>query len=543
MVKKRFLLFAFALILCVSAITPAMAADCTAEAADVIAGIIDMNLDRTGSSSVQEWIDGDLTRGAGATSEWYILALCRRGSYDFSSYKAALMRYLTDNEVRSASTRLKYALILLAVGSEDGYISDTLNDSTGEQGIMSLIYGLHIMNNGYVCEKYSVPDVTAAILSLQHEDGGWSLTGEYGDVDVTAMTVQALAPHCDGNSTVEDAVADALEFLSSRQAEDGGYASFGVSNPESAAQVLVALSSLEIDCTQDERFIKNGNSVIDGITKYRLTDGSFCHTEGGGASDTATVQAMYAMISYIRMKDGKSPLYIFTAPESPDLPAQTGAEETTSAEITSEITTPEGDVPDQNTASAVSYKPWACLVIVLLGGVVCLVLFSLGKRHVKNFIAVAVLVGAAIVIVMVTNFQSAEDYYGGGAVEKDNVIGTVTLTIRCDAVTDKSDAEYIPADGVILEKTEFSLSEGESVYDILIEAARTYDIRVESNGAGNMVYIEGIGYLYEFDFGDLSGWIYRVNGEVRSVGCGEYILRDGDRIEWLYTCDLGQDVK
>ena len=57
-----------------------------------------------------------------------------------------------------------------------------------------------------------------------------------------------------------------------------------------------------------------------------------------------------------------------------------------------------------------------------------------------------------------------------------------------------------------------------------------------------MRYIEGISYLYEYDCGDLSGWMYRVNGEIPSVGCGEYRLRDGDCVEWLYTCDLGNDL-
>ena len=66
---------------------------------------------------------------------------------------------------------------------------------------------------------------------------------------------------------------------------------------------------------------------------------------------------------------------------------------------------------------------------------------------------------------------------------------------------------------------------------------------VEGEGAGGMVYVSGIGYLYEFDYGDLSGWMYRVNGETPSVGCAEYALSDGDQVEWLYTCDLGNDLE
>ena len=55
-------------------------------------------------------------------------------------------------------------------------------------------------------------------------------------------------------------------------------------------------------------------------------------------------------------------------------------------------------------------------------------------------------------------------------------------------------------------------------------------------------YIAGINYIYEMDFGDLSGWVYHVNGITPSRGCGEYVLEPGDRIEWLYTCELGNDL-
>ena len=55
-------------------------------------------------------------------------------------------------------------------------------------------------------------------------------------------------------------------------------------------------------------------------------------------------------------------------------------------------------------------------------------------------------------------------------------------------------------------------------------------------------YIEGIANLYEFDCGELSGWMYRVNGWFPNYGCSRYVLQDGDTVEWLYTCDLGEDV-
>ena len=65
------------------------------------------------------------------------------------------------------------------------------------------------------------------------------------------------------------------------------------------------------------------------------------------------------------------------------------------------------------------------------------------------------------------------------------------------------------------------------------------DARLNSFGS---VYVQGINYLYEFSCGELSGWMYRVNGQFPNYGCSKYTLKDGDVIEWLYTCDLGRDV-
>ena len=56
------------------------------------------------------------------------------------------------------------------------------------------------------------------------------------------------------------------------------------------------------------------------------------------------------------------------------------------------------------------------------------------------------------------------------------------------------------------------------------------------------VYVQGINHLYEFSCGELSGWMYMVNGEFPNYGCSKYELKDGDEIVWCYTCDLGRDV-
>lgn len=535
----------------------------------VVDGILARKLSEAGAGTVQEWIDGELTGNVGTTSEWYVFALSQSRDYDFSSYEAALTEYIENNTTRSAASRLKYALVLAAVGSESEYMEEALTDSIGQQGIMSWIYGLHLLNNGISCTEYTTADVLDILLELQLDDGGWSLTGEFGDTDVTAMTIQALAPHYETNDAVKTAADKGIAFLSSKQLEDGGYSSYGIATPESTAQVLTALSSLGIDCAEDERFLKNGNTVIDGMMNFRLDDGTFCHKLGEGSNHTATVQAFYSMIAYLRMKEGKSPLYILDdepavteeeIQEIPEVPGETEAAKETSSNLSAptetepvqpvETETEEILTPSTSSAkifepaeNSIGYKPVVILILVGLGGMVCLIFFIIEKRHIKNFIAIAVFVGLGVMIVLLTDFQSADSYYSGTDAVTENSIGTVTMTIRCDTIVGKSDSEYIPADGVILETTEFAIEEGDSVFDILTEAAKTYHIQVENAGQWDMIYIAGINYLYEFDFGDLSGWIYHVNGIAPSVGCGEYILKDGDRIEWLYTCDIGNDLK
>ncbi len=125
-----------------------------------------------------------------------------------------------------------------------------------------------------------------------------------------------------------------------------------------------------------------------------------------------------------------------------------------------------------------------------------------------------------------------------------------SLTVRCDTLLDNMDSiapekiQLIPESGSILPETKLEFSEGESAFDVLVRELKKHNIHFEFSKAPmyDSVYIEGIGNLYEFDAGDLSGWIYRVNGKSLSVGCSQYKLKSGDKIEFLYTCNMGKDL-
>lgn len=124
-----------------------------------------------------------------------------------------------------------------------------------------------------------------------------------------------------------------------------------------------------------------------------------------------------------------------------------------------------------------------------------------------------------------------------------------TLSVRCDNAIaadtlPPETAAILPAGGVLLADTAVAFADGESVFDVLLRAARAAGLHLEFEKTPlyGGVYVEGIGNLYAFDGGELSGWVYAVNGVFPEVSASAYVLADGDTVEWFYTCDLGRDA-
>lgn len=127
---------------------------------------------------------------------------------------------------------------------------------------------------------------------------------------------------------------------------------------------------------------------------------------------------------------------------------------------------------------------------------------------------------------------------------------TCTFSIECSTILNNLDklkqekADEIPSNGIILAPTTVAFYEGESVYTVLQRVCKENGIQMEASFTPiyNSAYVEGIHNLYEFDCGQLSGWMYRVNGWYPNYGCSRYVLTDKEVVEWRYTCDLGKDV-
>ncbi len=504
---------------------------------DMALDLIDFQVDSGKFESREEWLEKGLAKNIENGGEWYIIALSQLDGFDLFFTEEHIENYLSENKIHSRVTRQKYALCLSSVGSTSSYISSVLDEISASDGIMSLVFGLHLLNNRYESKGCSVNDLKSAILSRVGEDGGWSLTGaSISDVDVTAMTLQALSPYVNDDKAVSEAVSSALRFLSESQLDSGGFKSYGQENAESSAQVLIALSSLGIDFQTDTRFIKNGNTVLNALEGFRLPSGGFAHISDMKFSAGATAQALCALVSCVRFYEERSPLYIFDNARPEDV------ESAPKNDIGGDNDSLDKEEKDQRTEKkSGGYKIWASLSVVAIGMLAAVLIWILKRRNIKNFIAIAVLTLIALLVIFFTDIQSPDSYYGGQLPEKDDPIGSVTVSVRCEKVSGRSDD--IPSDGVIIKETKIDIEKGESVYDILVQVAKYYSVPLDSDIGPSSAYVVGIGDLYQFDFGDLSGWVCLVNGKEISVGASEYKLKDKDVVEWHYTLNLGKDIK
>lgn len=226
---------------------------------------------------------------------------------------------VTDNE--------RIILALTAIGKDPANVGDknllaALQDrnimqvtNTSDTDINGLVFGLLALNSGnYTQDSYWL---VQAILTQQNENGSWSASADrkpVGDVDMTAMALQALAPYYNegGDTTVNAAVDKALQWLSAK------YKNTGYTSVESCAQVVVALSALQLNANSDSRFVKTVDgaptSVLGDLLRYYLGKGQgFKHAASGNTADQkATEQALYAMAAYERYCRRTNALYDMT---------------------------------------------------------------------------------------------------------------------------------------------------------------------------------------------------------------------------------------
>lgn len=272
--------------------------------------------------------------------EWAIIGLAR-SSYDvpeeyYQKYYTTVESYVKSLEGKLHDKKYtEYSRLIVALSSigknatnVGGYNLLTAlgdYDKTIWQGLNGPIWALIALDSG----NYEIPENKEAktqatrdmyinrILECQLPDGGWSLFGgtlaqtsgdSVSDPDITGMALQALAKY-QHRSDVKKVIEEALESMSKKQNDKGGFASWGTDNSESCVQMIVALGELGISI-DDSRFVKNGNTMLDNLMTFYKKGNGFLHTlDGGGSNQMASEQAFYALVSAQRSRDGKNSLY------------------------------------------------------------------------------------------------------------------------------------------------------------------------------------------------------------------------------------------
>ncbi|MBD1371234.1 terpene cyclase/mutase family protein [Hazenella sp. IB182357] len=282
-----------------------------------------------------------------------------------------------NGEFRKVTDYERMVLAILACGGDPRNVAgyDLIekiynNERMTNQGANGVIFALVALD----AYQYEIPDdaqwnrtkLTQWLLDNQNEDGSWSLApGWGGDVDITAMTLTALAPYT--NDGVIQARERGFSWLSSQQTESGGFQSWGVETSESASQVIIALAS-NGKSSSSPAFTKAGGDVLQNLLRYQNDDGGFAHLLNETSNSMASEQALLALVAHQNVIDGKRRIYDFTPeleepeepeePEVPESPSQP-TEPTSSQTQTVVVQSPQtvlyqiyhAEAPPQNTSN------------------------------------------------------------------------------------------------------------------------------------------------------------------------------------------------
>lgn len=327
---KKISAFLCAGLLLVSSVPKASAEDhSTQELLGYAKDIISWEKAELGIPDGDSLFSGDFLENAGLeTADWFVIGASRLGlEEDYKAYLSALEenvceRYRSDEKLDSVKATEWHRIILavLSCGGEPVDFGGTdlvedgvygRGDAVGNQGVNGWIWSLTAVDS--LCWK--IPEdsqvdrnyIIEKILSQQREDGGFSISGDSGDCDLTAMAVQALSPYYNDGAQdrVRNALDKALGFLSENQQDNGDFGSC-----EATAQVLCALCDMGINFQTDERFIKS-QDAFEALLDYRNSDGGFAHMLDGGSESMSSAQALLAVAAVTRYENTMRRIYDF----------------------------------------------------------------------------------------------------------------------------------------------------------------------------------------------------------------------------------------
>ena len=546
-------------------------------------------------STYGEWAVLAEARGNVSASVWY-------DKYLFNMAKTVVSMNGRLDNTKTQTKHTEYSRVILALTAlgEDATkftgsnstvynLVEPLFEKNGstyrvsEQGNNGTAFALIALDSGNYYDNATGTTARNAwinsLLDAQISDGSWGIDADFpgSNVDMTAMVVQALAPYCSTNANVKDAVDKAVKWLSAEYQKTGDYDS-----SESAAQVIVALSALNIDAKIDSRFQHNGISVLSNFLSYADPNSKgFLHDKqpNSTVNQMASEQAAYTLVAYDRYVNGSKRLYDMsdvTKRENADaqavinLIAAIGPVGEGSYNAIAEArnaynklsAADKAKVENYNTLTAAETSYKAILKQKQIDQYKALKAHydDLLNDKTKKYGTAAKKKLASILQQAQTDMNAAEScervtaIYEKAITDLDAVkpgdievtfrlIGALEATQDVDLTTDSYLPEYVTW---VPTKT-YALQENATVYDLFTEAMSDAGLRyigAESNYVSTIYAPSCLGgyALSEFTNGKKSGWMYTVNGKHPNQGLKNWTLNDNDVVVWHYVNDYSHEV-
>lgn len=227
--------------------------------------------------------------------EWIIKALASSGleapeGY-YETYYDNLCALMKENDgVLDERRYTEYERVIIALSAIGKDPSDIAGyDITGNIDDYD-----HIVFQGVNAACYALISARCAGLPLSNEEAyidyiieGLSeekMKEDMSYADYLAFGIEALAPYSE-DKKAGAFLNEAYETLSALQNEDGSYG-----NSEATAEVIIALSQAGIDVMNDERYIKNGRNMYDGLMEYYIGEGRFKHLKEDEKADAMSCE-------------------------------------------------------------------------------------------------------------------------------------------------------------------------------------------------------------------------------------------------------------
>jgi len=468
--------------------------------------------------------------------EWTVLALARDGSIT-DTFKDTYLTNLTNvlNETNGTLAApgepyTEYSRVILALTSLGLDPSDFEGfnllaplaefENVAAQGTNGVTFALIALNSA----NYEIPKLPddslytqttrelliENILNAQFTDGGWAISPimPSSTPDFTAMAIQALAPFYGQNIEITEAIAQAVIRLSETQMNSGG---FGAA--EANAQVIIALNALGIPL-DDPRFVKNGNTLYDDLMNFFIAEsGGF--RRGATVNPMTTDQAMYALVCFYRTLTGANWLYDMRDAFNGSIPPVTIP--------VNKIALHEAIAEAQNRTQS-NYTPasWTVMQTAL----------STAKEVAEAENTTQTEVNTARDNLLFAINALTRVSTGGG-----NFQGTQPSRVFISVRDPNARAGQT---SIFFAGQYFDIHAGETAYSLL----RRTNLNIVTRGQAALggIYVVSINGWSEFSDGPLSGWMFRVNGAFPDDSASARVLQNGDRVEWLFSRNLGADL-